>query len=233
MKIAIDIKRYKIYLWAGLAFLSLNLFSDLVNNQATFANRAVNNLWLVGYLIVINIIFFEYTLPLLKFTWKKILISLLLIWAHFILYSYGLYSWRYIGIQLHIYTSLKVFSSTAHAVFYIFPYGLSSVFFFGIIRHIYNYIKLKQATQQLRWGSRVTPGRSSCPSCGPAASMRASWRSTRMWRGRRSVHCLSTRRHVAARRRSAPTPGSRSWVSAATRTSPRRCGDTLGYEDGH
>ena len=150
MKIAIDIKRYKIYLWAGLAFLSLNLFSDLVNNQATFANRAVNNLWLVGYLIVINIIFFEYTLPLLKFTSKKILISLLLIWAHFILYSYGLYSWRYIGIQLHIYTSLKVFSSTAHAVFYIFPYGLSSVFFFGIIRHIYNYIKLKQATQQLR-----------------------------------------------------------------------------------
>jgi LytS/YehU family sensor histidine kinase len=66
------------------------------------------------------------------------------------LYSYGSYAWRLLGIQLHVYTALKSFSSTDQAVENQMAYSVGSVFFFGIIRHIYNYIKLKQAEQQLR-----------------------------------------------------------------------------------
>ena len=136
MKILINRERFKFYLWVGLAFLLLNLFGDLVNNPGTFVKRVFNNLWLVGYLVIINFIFFEYSLPFIKFTWKRILISLLLIWAHFILYSYGLYAWRFIGIQLHIYAALKTIPSLSHAVFYLFPYGVGSCFFFFFLMKI-------------------------------------------------------------------------------------------------
>lgn len=66
------------------------------------------------------------------------------------LYSWGLYAWRLVGIGAHMYTSLVKFSSAEYGVSQQMAYSMSSVFFFGIVRHIYNYIKLKQATQQLR-----------------------------------------------------------------------------------
>ena len=66
------------------------------------------------------------------------------------LYSYGSYAWRLLGIQLHVYTPLKLFSSINLLVANQMAYSAGSVFLFGIVRHIYNYIKLKQATQQLR-----------------------------------------------------------------------------------
>jgi LytS/YehU family sensor histidine kinase len=67
-----------------------------------------------------------------------------------LLYSYGLYGWRYIGIQLHIYTSLRTFTTIGHGVGYNSSYGFFSFFFFGIVRHIYTFIELKRAAQQLR-----------------------------------------------------------------------------------
>ena len=146
MKKLIDIKRFKFYLWVGLAFLLLGLLHDL--HQETFLERALNNIWGVSYVIVLNYFFFEYTLP--KLSWKRIFISLLLILAQIFLYSWVSYVWRYIGMKLHIYTALVTFSSVSKAVADQMAYSMGSVFFFGIIRHIYNYIKLKQATQQLR-----------------------------------------------------------------------------------
>ena len=152
MKKAIDIKQVKFFLWVGFAFLLVNLFGDLRRDPASFLNRSVNHIWLVSYLIVINFIFFGYTLPFIrsgKYTLGKIVIILLLLFAYFLIYSLGLYAWRYIGIQLHIYTPFRIFASIEEGITFHFPYSVSSVFFFGIIRHIYNYIKLKQATQQL------------------------------------------------------------------------------------
>ena len=66
------------------------------------------------------------------------------------LYSYGSYAWRLLGIQVHVYTALIASSSIDHIVANQMGYSVGSVFFFGIIRHIYHYIKLRQATQQLR-----------------------------------------------------------------------------------
>src|SRR5262249_23573552 len=67
-----------------------------------------------------------------------------------ILYSFGLYGWRYIGIQLHIYTSLREFKTHNEGVSYGMPYGVMSFFFFGLIRHAYNYTQLRAMTQKLR-----------------------------------------------------------------------------------
>jgi two-component system LytT family sensor kinase len=154
MKKAVDIKRFIFYLWVALAFLSLWLISDLVKYPETFFERAVNNVWRLCYVLVLNFILFEYSLPFIGGKRKSILYNILvaipIVFIHVMLYSWGLYAWRLIGIGLHIYTSLITFSSTEHGVTQQMSYSTMSIFFFGITRHIYNYIKLKQAAQQLR-----------------------------------------------------------------------------------
>lgn len=105
-------KHAKFYLWVGLSFLLLWLFSDLANHPETFPERALNNIWRAGYVIVLNFILFEYTLPFIRRKRRTILYSILVaipvLFVHLMLYSWGLYAWRFIGIGLHIYTPLTI-----------------------------------------------------------------------------------------------------------------------------
>ena len=48
------------------------------------------------------------------------------------LYSYGPYAWRLLGIQLHVYTALRAFSSLKQALENQMAYSARSVFFFGL-----------------------------------------------------------------------------------------------------
>lgn len=150
IKTLINIKRFKLFIWVGVAYLSLWLFGTLIQYPEEFVVRSLNYAWATIYLIVLNFIFFEYTLSYFKLTWKRILIGLLLIWVHLMLWSFGLYAWRYIGLQLHIYTALTTFATIEEGVTFNFPYSVGSVFFFGIVRHLYDYRKLKEAAQKLR-----------------------------------------------------------------------------------
>ncbi len=142
------------YTWIALAYLALWLFGALVSETDTFfPERFFNNVWRAGYVLVLNFILFEYTLPFVlkkrKSIFYNIVLGIFLLWIHLMFYSYGLYAWRLFGIQLHIYTPLTTFATVDDGVTYGFGYSVGSVFFFGIVRHIYNYIKLKQATQKL------------------------------------------------------------------------------------
>jgi two-component system LytT family sensor kinase len=148
MKKLIDIKRLKFYLWVGLAFLLVHLLIDKAHHPDEFQEVALNDIWGICYIIVVNYFLFEYTLP--KLGWKRMGRSLLLLLMHLFLYSGGLYIWKSIGIQLHLFTASLIFSSPSGAVEDQMGYSMATLFFFGIIRHIYNHIKLKQTTQQLR-----------------------------------------------------------------------------------
>ena len=154
MKIKVDIKRFKFYLWVGLVYLILWLIIDLANYPDTFLLRILNNLWRIIYVIIANFIFFEYIVPFVlrkrKYLLYNILLGILAFWAQMMLCSFGLYAWRLLGIQLHIYTALRTFKSVHEGISYVSGFGIFSIFFFGGLRHIYNYIQLKQATQQLR-----------------------------------------------------------------------------------
>lgn len=114
----------------------------------------VNNLWNVVYVLILNFVLFEYTIPYVirkrKTIIYNILLGLLLVWVHMMLYSFGSYGWRQLGIQLGVYTPLRVFPSINLLLQNRMGYSMGSVFFFGVIRHIYNYVRLKQATQLLR-----------------------------------------------------------------------------------
>ncbi|HEX8677308.1 MAG TPA: histidine kinase [Segetibacter sp.] len=154
MKKSFDIKLIKFYLWLGVGYFFLGVFSTIGSYPGKFFPIVFNNAWGVVYVIALNFIFFEYTIPFIlrrrKAIIYNVLTAILLLFIHLMLYSYGSYAWRLLGIQLHIYTALKSFASTDQAVENQMAYSVGSVFFFGIIRHIYNYIKLKQAEQQLR-----------------------------------------------------------------------------------
>jgi two-component system, LytTR family, sensor kinase len=150
MKKAIDFKRFRFYIWVGLAYVSLWILHALEKNPDEFFQRAFNEVWRVIPVTILNFILFEYTLPFIKLTWKRILAGLFLIWVHLMLYSFGLYAWRSLGIGLNIYTAFRTFATVEEEVTYHFSFSVGSIVFFGIIRHIYNHIKLRQAAKQLR-----------------------------------------------------------------------------------
>ncbi|OFY48718.1 MAG: histidine kinase [Bacteroidetes bacterium GWF2_41_31] len=154
MSISINKQQFKFYLWVGFAYLLLWLFLDLVNYTGPLHAEIFNNIWRFVYIVPVNFIFFEFTIPFIKRERKNlfynILLFLLAVWVQLMLGSYGMYAWRYIGVQFHIYTALLTFSTRSHAISAQAAYGVMSIFFFGIIKHIYDYRKLKEATQLLR-----------------------------------------------------------------------------------
>jgi LytS/YehU family sensor histidine kinase len=83
-------------------------------------------------------------------TWKRILAAPFLLFAQLMLFSFGLYAWRYFGIQLQIYFPLRIHPSIEKGVEYHMPYSFLSILFFGVIKYTYDYRKLKETAQKLR-----------------------------------------------------------------------------------
>src|SRR6185503_14737353 len=119
----------------------------------SFLVRVPNEIWRNVYLVVANFIFFEYSLPFIRKKRKSILFNILigifLVWIQFMFLSFGLYAWRYVGIHLHIYTSLRQSTSIMDGVSYQSQGGVPSLFFFGIAKLFYDNFNLRQTTQQL------------------------------------------------------------------------------------
>ena len=150
MKIPIDKERFKIYLKIGAVYLGLSMFGELVENPETFLQGSLNNLWLVCYVVVVNYILFEHSLPYIKFRWRRMLLVPVLLFVYMMLYSFGFYAWKSIGAGLHLYVSLASYADVYKELSALVPFSFFSVFFFGVALHIYDYRKLKEAAQQLR-----------------------------------------------------------------------------------
>jgi hypothetical protein len=148
MKLTISKEKVKFYLWTGLAFFMLWELYNIANHPGTLFFRTINELWRALYIIVINYILFEFTIPRLH--WRRIFSSFLLIAGHILLYSFGGYAWRGIGILFQVYTPFTSYPSIEQGADNHFQYSVGSIAFFAVVRHIYGHIKLKQAAQQLR-----------------------------------------------------------------------------------
>jgi two-component system, LytTR family, sensor kinase len=149
-----DSKKLKLYLWLGVGYFFLGVASTAAKYPEAFFSVLVNNAWSVVYLIAVNYILFEYSVP---FVLKKraslvfnILLGAGLLFIYMMVYSYGAYVWRQLGIQMHIYTPLRQFSSLDHLLENQMGYSVGSLVVFAIGRHIYNYIRLQHAEQRLR-----------------------------------------------------------------------------------
>jgi sensor histidine kinase YesM len=124
------------------------------NYPGTLEQITRNNLWGIIYVTVLNFILFEYSIPFIlrkrAYIIYNILLGIVILWTHMILYSYGSYLWRKVGMEITIYTQLKEFPTKSLLLQQQMAYSMGSVFFFGVIRHIYNYVRLSQAAQKLR-----------------------------------------------------------------------------------
>ncbi len=153
MKFSFNRKLVKFYLWVALGYAALWLLSNH-SAPGTIWQKVGNGGWRVIYVMVVNFIFLEYAGPFIirkrRFFIYNIVLGAVILWIFCIIWAYGLYSWRLLGIRLHIYTELATYKSTEAAITAQMGYSVGSIFFFGTIRHIYNYIKLRQASQQLR-----------------------------------------------------------------------------------
>jgi len=154
MKFSFDSKLIKFYLWVALAYAALWVMGNIHTFPISFWRAVGNNVWRVIYVTVVNFIFLEYTGPFIirkrRFLIYNIVLGAIILWIFCIIWSYGLYSWRLLGVNLHIYTALETFKSKSDGITSQMGFSVGSIFFFGTIRHIYNYLKLRQAAQQLR-----------------------------------------------------------------------------------
>ncbi len=154
MKKLFEIKRFVFYCWIGLAFMVLVVWHDLSTFDATFLQVLLNNCWRTVYIIVVNFVFFEYVLAFIfrKRRWLvyNIFLGMVLLFVFMIIWSYGLYTWRSLGVELNIYTPLGEAGELKKLLVSQMAFSAGSIFFFTIIRHTYKYIKLQRAEQQLR-----------------------------------------------------------------------------------
>jgi len=151
---SISIRLVRLYLWIGLGYYIMGVINTYHKYPDHFWTSVFNNIWGIIYIIPVNFIFFERAVP---FVLKKrrsvllnILLGIVLLFAFMILWSYGSYAWRLLGIHMHTYSALRDFDLEKKVVENQMAYSAGAVFFFGIIRHIYNYVQLKQSQQQLQ-----------------------------------------------------------------------------------
>ena len=151
---SISREKVRFYLWVGLVYSSFWLLFNSHTYPGHFFELLLNNIWRGAYIVTVNFIFFEYSIPFVlrkrRFVVSNIFIGIFVLWVHLMFWSFGMFAWRLLGIGLSIYTSLTEFSAWNSAVASQMSYSAGSIFFFGIIGHIYNYIRLKQAAQKLR-----------------------------------------------------------------------------------
>ena len=148
MKKLFDWKRFRLYGAIGLAFFVFGVVTEGTHYPSEFLPRLFNNAWASVYLTIINYLLFEYCLP--RFSIKKIFRTIVFLVITIFSYSWGLYQWRSLGIQLGICTNLVNFRTVSAAVADRMAFSMGSLLFFGILRHIYLHYRLKQSTQQLK-----------------------------------------------------------------------------------
>lgn len=153
MKKLLDRKRFLLYCRTGLAIMFLWVWHDMSTFDVSFGNALLNNVWRMLFIIPVNHLFFEFALPFItrkrSYLISNILVGLGLLFVFMILWSFGLYRWRGLGVVLHIYTPLgdnvagQILTSQM-------AFSMGSLVFFAVVRHIFRHIRLQQAEQQLR-----------------------------------------------------------------------------------
>jgi LytS/YehU family sensor histidine kinase len=142
--------RLLLYLSIAAASFVITLVIDWIEGSEDWVKLAINHLWLLVLMIVLHYFFFERILLFIKLRWDRILLSPLVLFFSFVMYVFGGYFWRKIGIWLHIYSELKVYDEPTEALTNSAAYSAGSIAFFGIIRYTYDYRKLREKAQQLQ-----------------------------------------------------------------------------------
>lgn len=143
-------ERVKFYLWVWGIFLLIELFIDLTSKENPFFKQALNSIWLMAYLMGVNFFLFEYSIPFIRLQWQRLLAIPFIFGFYIFMFSMGLFLWRNLGIQLHVYFASTEYKSISDALENFSPRGIFSAIVFGIIKYSYDFRILKETTQKLR-----------------------------------------------------------------------------------
>jgi two-component system LytT family sensor kinase len=154
------IKRFQFYAVLGAVWLLLWIIS-FVNHPDTLARQGLNELWRTLYLVPVNFMILEWSLPFIlkkRNIFFNILAGMILVSVSFLLISFGLYGWTRLGTTLDIYTQFRqsillpggVFNEAINESFYQAEAGVASIVFFGIAKLLHHNYTLRQAAQHLR-----------------------------------------------------------------------------------
>jgi len=154
MKVKPDMKLIRFYFFTCLGFLLLRLSNHFSYFEETAEARIINDAWRLPLVVILVYLLYEKVVPFVRKKRKSIIYNILLAFAflfiYMMLFSWGVYAWRALGIRLHIYTSFVTNNRPEHIASEQMAFGMMAVFIFGLARHVYNHIKLRQAAQQLR-----------------------------------------------------------------------------------
>ncbi|NCT74347.1 MAG: histidine kinase [Chitinophagaceae bacterium] len=150
MKKELDKGLIRFYLYTGLAFLLLYSFGEFFEYRETIFPRIVNSIFLVSYITVLNYIFFEEILQLFKWRSKNNPRAFFFLFLAILFYTFGLYGWRQLWVQLGAYTNFTPDLSLLKGVAVHSQFSLAGILFFAIVRNIYNNIRLREKNHQLR-----------------------------------------------------------------------------------
>jgi len=146
-------RRFAFYLWVGLAYATLWVLGEFHAYRGMFGTIVLNEIWRTAYIIVVNYVLFEYSVPAIlrrrKYLLINIILALVLFFAYLFLYTIMLYVWKTIGAGMGMYTEFRTFRDMKEDLSFHFGFSVGSFFFFGIIRHLYNYTELKASAQRL------------------------------------------------------------------------------------
>jgi two-component system LytT family sensor kinase len=154
MALKTDMKLIRFYLFTCLGFLFLRLTNHFTYFEDTAEARIMNDLWRLPLVVGLVYLLYEKVVPFIRRKRGSIIYNILLgfafLFIYMMLFSWGVYAWRAIGILLHVYTSFVTNNKPGHIASEQMAFSMMAVFIFGIARHVYNHIKLRQAAQQLR-----------------------------------------------------------------------------------
>lgn len=145
-----DNKLCKFYLYTGLSFLLLYSFGEYFEYRQTFVRRVANSIFLVSYLTVLNYILFEKILRLFWWPCKKCLLAFTFLIVAILFYTFGLYGWRQIWIQIGVYKNYTPNLSFLKGVAVHSQFSIAYIIFFAIVRNIYNNNQLREKNNKLR-----------------------------------------------------------------------------------
>lgn len=143
------------YLYTGLGFILLNSLGEYFAYRETYIRRSINSVFLVSYLTGLHFLLFEMVLPLFRRPHKKYLQAFVLLAGLGLLYTFGLYGWRWIFIRLGLYTDFTPQVQFPRGVAVHAQFSLAYLIFFAIVRNIYNNNRLREKNNQLLLEKKV------------------------------------------------------------------------------
>ena len=143
-----NIKHLKFYLWAGAAYIFLCVAIDASMYHGPFLFHLFDAAWQALYMVPVIYLLFEYVIP--RLSRKKIFKSAFLLIIQILLFSFGLYAWRFLGIQIHVHTPFINYASCSKGVSDQFGKSIFAALVFGVLKHVYNYRRLRSDAQKLK-----------------------------------------------------------------------------------